>query len=333
MSLELPIAAALLVSLTFYVLFGGADFGAGVWTLFALGPHGSRQRAVIDRAIAPIWEANHVWLIVAVTILFTAFPSAFALISTRLHIPLTVMLIGIVLRGSAFAFRTNDVAPPGQDRPPAHPFWRFVFAVSSVLTPVMLGVSLGAVASGRLALGSGSFMATFVEPWLAPFPVAVGLTTLALFAYLAAVYLLVEIHEPDLLLLFRRRALVSWSILALAGAAAIVLAKTGAPEIYRGLLHTPLGLTGLSASVGAALFSLGALWSGRYGLARVGAAGQGATMIWGWALAQYPYLVEPDILISDAAPAATLRLLLWSLVLGSFLLFPSLYYLYRVFKS
>lgn len=333
MSLEFPIAAALLVSLTFYVLFGGADFGAGVWTLFAAGPRGGRQRALLDRAIAPIWEANHVWLIVAVTILFTAFPSAFALISIRLHIPLTVMLIGIVLRGSAFAFRTNDVAPPGQERPPPHPTWRSVYAYSSVVTPFMLGVSLGAVASGRLALGSGSFMETFVQPWAAPFPLAVGLLTLVLFAYLAAVYLLVEIREPDLLAVFRRRALISWGVLAVLGGGSLLLAKSGAPEIYRGLLHGPLGLAGLAVSIGAALLALGSLWSGRYALARIGAAGQGATMIWGWALAQYPYLVEPDILITDAAPPATLRVLLWSLVLGSFLLFPSLYYLYRLFKG
>src|SRR5678809_193728 len=109
-ALEIVLGASLVGALTCYLLTGGADFGAGIWSLFALGRSGQRQRALIDQALGPIWEANHVWLIVAVTILFTAFPPAFALITTALHIPLTLMLLGIVLRGTAFAVRTHDIA-------------------------------------------------------------------------------------------------------------------------------------------------------------------------------------------------------------------------------
>ena len=129
MSLELMLAGTILISLIFYVLTAGADFGAGVWTLFAGGEQNRRQYlALIDRAIAPIWEANHVWLILVVTILFAAFPKAFALISTTLHIPLTLMLVGIVLRGSAFAFRTHDVEAHRNQDDPAQVFWMHVFA-------------------------------------------------------------------------------------------------------------------------------------------------------------------------------------------------------------
>jgi cytochrome d ubiquinol oxidase subunit II len=139
--------------LTCYLLTGGADFGAGIWTLFAFGRSGQRQRALIDQAIGPIWEANHVWLIVAVTILFTAFPPAFALIATGLHIPLSLMLVGIVLRGTAFAVRTHDITSRDGSSS-VSPIWRYLFAVSSIITPALLGISVGAVASGRLPVAS-----------------------------------------------------------------------------------------------------------------------------------------------------------------------------------
>ena len=139
MSLEVMTTGIILASLTFYVLLGGADYGAGVWKLLARGSHGAAQRRLIEEAIGPIWEANHVWLILVITVLFTAFPAAFAVITTRLHIPLTLMLIGIVLRGAGFAFRGHDV--------PKHvmrPYWERTFAIASVITPVLLGVTIGA---------------------------------------------------------------------------------------------------------------------------------------------------------------------------------------------
>src|SRR6476646_2088053 len=150
LSNELILGAALVGALTCYLLSGGADFGAGIWSVFAFGRNGRKQRDLIDRAIGPIWEANHVWLIVAVTILFTAFPAAFALISTALHIPLTLMLLGIVLRGTAFAVRTHDLTSPADGSSGTLDIWRYLFAGSSMITPALLGISLGAVASGRL---------------------------------------------------------------------------------------------------------------------------------------------------------------------------------------
>src|SRR5437763_17125899 len=109
MSLELMMAGIILVALTFYVLLGGADYGAGVWKLLARGSHGAAQRRLIEEAIGPIWEANHVWLILVITVLFTAFPAAFAVITTQLHMTLTLILIVIVLRGARFAFRDHSV--------------------------------------------------------------------------------------------------------------------------------------------------------------------------------------------------------------------------------
>src|SRR6476660_4428808 len=193
MSLTLPEVAAwiIVVSLNAYVLFGGADFGGGVWDLLASGPRRERQREVIAHAIGPIWEANHVWLILAIVLTFTCFARVYARLGTILHIPLTWMLVGIVLRGSAFTFRTYDTRGDAAQR-----HWGRVFASASVITPVLLGVSIGAVASGRVGRETGgSFIERFVDPWFTPFALSVGLLALTLFAFLAAVYLTLETRD------------------------------------------------------------------------------------------------------------------------------------------
>ncbi|MGQ0811906.1 MAG: cytochrome d ubiquinol oxidase subunit II [Nitrospiraceae bacterium] len=331
MSLEILLAGAVLVSLTFYVLLAGADFGAGVWSLCSSGPRAPDQRHLIAEAIAPIWEANHVWLILVVTILFTAFPKAFSLVSTALHIPLSLMLIGIVLRGSAFAFRTNDVAGhPAHDQ--SVRMWEGMFAWSSLLTPIMLGVTLGAVASGRLGI-RGTFLETFVNPWLAPFPILVGLFALVLFAYLAAVYLILETDREDLREDFRKRAIGAGFAGAVLAIGVLVLSIAGAPAIWDGLAGNLWGRLAVCAAAFLGAAALYCLWIGRFHWARISAAGHVTLILWGWAAAQFPYLVEPHLtLYNAAAPVATLQLLLWSLILGGLLLFPSLIYLYRLFK-
>jgi len=198
-------AAVVLVALIAYTLLGGADFGGGVWDLLASGPRRDRQRSAIAHAIGPIWEANHVWLILVIVLLFTCFPAVYADLSVVLHIPLALMLIGIVLRGSAFTFRAYD--PTGDQ---AGSRWGRIFAVASLLTPVLLGTIIGAIASGDAgravrADSDASFRATFIAPWLTPFAVAVGMFTLALFAFLAAVYLTVATsNDVDVQADFRR---------------------------------------------------------------------------------------------------------------------------------
>ena len=201
-SLELLLGGVMLVSLTFYVLLAGADYGGGVWDLFANGPRAPRQRELIAKAIGPIWEANHVWLILVVVLLFSAFPPAYALISTSLHVSLLLLLLGIVLRGSAFIFRAYDTAHSGQAR------WGHVFAMASLGTPILLGVVVGAISSGSIHQPGEHETLAYFFTWIAPFPFAVGLFALVLFALLAAVYLTLETDDPALQDDFRRRAIV-----------------------------------------------------------------------------------------------------------------------------
>ena len=324
-------ALALMLSLTAYVVLAGADFGGGVWDLLASGPRQRAQRELIAHAIGPIWEANHVWLILVVVLLFTCFPPAFALIATYLHVLLTLMLIGIVLRGSAFAFRAYDVHRDSADRA-----WGRVFAMASVFTPVLLGVSIGAIASGALgdAPSASGVYATYFSPWLAPFPLACGALALATFTFLAAVYLTVEAHDADLREDFRARALAAAGAVFVAAVGALLIAHFTAPRVGDALLHSAWTLpfqlcTGLTA-----LVAIAALWGRRYRLARIAAPAQVTLILWGWVVTQYPALIPGRFSIeSAAAPQITLRLALWALAAGASVLFPSLWYLFRVFKS
>lgn len=329
LSIEVWLAGAMMASLTLYALFGGADFGGGVWDLLASGERKKVQRELIAGAIGPIWEANHVWLILVIVLLFSCFPAAFAAISTALHIPLVLMLVGIVLRGSAFTFRHYDNKADNVQRR-----WGRVFSIASLITPILLGVTVGSISSGRIQAKDGIVTTGFVSSWLAVFPFAVGFFALALFAFLAAVYLTVEAQDEKLREDFRLRALIS--AVAVGGMALMVflLSSSGAPVIRRALSQSfwtwPL-------QTATAVFATGAiwcLWTRKFTLARFCASAQVTLILWGWGAAMFPHLVVPDLtILNTAAPAVTLRLVLAALSAGSLLLFPSFYYLFRVFKG
>jgi cytochrome d ubiquinol oxidase subunit II len=286
--------------------------------------------------MGPVWEANHVWLILVIVLLFTCFPAAFARLAIVLHIPLTLMLIGIVLRGSAFTFRSYGSRSDHVQRR-----WGRVFSVASLLTPLLLGTMIGAVASGRLMAAetraADGFITVYILSWLTPFTLAIGVFALAMFAFLAAVYLTVEAEEPMLRDDFRRRALGSGLAVFLAAMAALLLSahdEHGAPLMWHGLVWSGWAVLFHAITAAAAVIALLALWRRRYRLARVMAGAQVTLILWGWAAAQFPYLVPPDLTIEDtAAPRITLTLVLGALVLGAVVLIPSLYYLFRVFKS
>ena len=327
--LEHIIAIVLLASLILYAVMGGADFGGGMWDLLAAGPRASAQRKAIADAIGPIWEANHVWLILVVVLLFTGFPIGFASMMTALNIPLTVMLVGIVLRGSAFIFRKYDSGSDEAQRP-----WSMVFGIASFLTPFFQGMILGALTTGQVRIVNGRVTSGFFAGWLTPFALACGLFALALFAFLAATYLTLDTrNQLGLQADFRRRAL--WSGLALAPIAGLVFltSKQGAPQMYDGLTRwwAPLLLAWTSL---VSVFALLALWRRWFDLARIAAIGQVTLILVGWCLAQYPNLVTPDVTVNNAhAPEITLRLLVLAQGAGAIILFPSLAFLFHIFKG
>jgi len=322
------VCGALLVALTVYVLMGGADYGSGVWDLLASGPRAAAQRELIERAIGPVWEADHVWLILIIVILFNAFPQVFAAITTAMHIPLTLMLVGIVLRGSAFSFRSYGGGPERvQIR------WERMFSIASLMTPLSLGVTIGAIAAGRIPKDPRGF-GDFLWPWMTPFCFAVGIFAVVLFAYLAAIYATLEPADAEVRNDFRLCAIITGIAVGAIAGIVLLLSIHGAPRIWAGLTERvwTWPLIWIISILGLA--TLYALWIRRFEIARSCAVGEVALIVWGWAFAQFPDMLEPDLdIYNAAAPAVTMQILAGAQTAGAFILFPSFWYLMAVFKS
>ncbi len=313
-----------------YAVLGGADFGGGIWDMLASGPSREKQRQAIALAIGPVWEANNVWIIFVIVVTWTAFPYVYATVSTALFIPIAFALVGIVLRGAAFGFRAHIPASVGVGR-----LWGRVFSAGSVIAPFLLGTIAGALSSGHIRFHNGQVSANYWTTWTTPFSLACGAFALGLCSVLAATYLVVEAQSANdaaLIEAFRDRAIISGAVTAAIGLVAAILAAFEAPILWAGLIGKALPLSLAAVLIGLA--TAGALLLGRYRAARILVAGEAVFILAAWAVALAPYLVVPDLTITNAAsPFITLSLLLGSSVVGLALILPSLWFLLRVFKG
>ncbi|HEU4462490.1 MAG TPA: cytochrome d ubiquinol oxidase subunit II [Solirubrobacterales bacterium] len=324
MSLADAAALILWAGVTFYALFGGADFGGGFWDLVAGGAErGERPRATIQRSLTPVWEANHVWLIFCLVVLWTAFPSAFYALMTTLYVPLTIAAFGIILRGSGFAFRKSIEGLSGRRAAGA------VFAISSLLTPFFMGTVVGAIAAENVpADGNGDAFSS----WLQPLPLLIGVLFVVGGAYLAAIFLVGDARragDEEMERYFARRAL---GAAVVAGALAVVglfVLDSEAPYVHDRLLDQGLPLVILSLVGGAAVIAV-LVRGGRRPLRPLAGAAFVA-VIWGWAVAQFPYLLPTGLRIDQAAaPDATLTVVLIVFGVAAVLVLPSLFLLFTL---
>lgn len=324
-----PLLATVMVSsLVLYVLLAGADYGAGFWDLLSSGPLKDEQKNLIANAIRPIWEANHVWLILILVLLFADFPLAFGVIMIALCIPLSLMVLGIVLRGSSFVFRAYSTANSGTQRT-----YAYVFSASSSFTPIFAGIVLASLSDDRVVVAQDESLNGYLFNWLNPFSISTGLFALALFAYLAAAYLAVEAPSAELRQAFRQRALAAGSASGVLAAATLVLTERYAHGFRTGLLHNNLAHC---AEAGAAISLIGliALFRDRVRIARWMVAVFAASVVICWAAAQYPYLARPDMTVFNSALSENVvRDVLFALTAGILVLFPSLALLLYVFKD
>jgi cytochrome bd ubiquinol oxidase subunit II len=322
------LAGIMLVALVIYALLGGADYGAGFWDLLCSGPRRDQQRHLIENAIEPIWEANHVWLILVVVLTFSGFPPAFAAICVGLAIPLFLVLLGIVLRGSSFVFRAYFTGSVETQL-----YWGMVFSISSCVTPFFLGVVVGGISSDKVVVTNGVSANGFILPWLQPFPLIVGTLSLSLFAYLSACYLTVDAHGPELKEDFRNKALSSGFVALMAAFATYVVAGQGAQGIRMGLSRPLAWIIEICAAL-ASLIAFHSLWTRNFIRARNAAAAQVTLILLGWGIAQYPWLVRPNLtILNSASPNSVVTSLVGVLAVGALVLLPSLALLFRVFKS
>jgi cytochrome bd ubiquinol oxidase subunit II len=289
------VAGVLWVGVTFYTVFGGADFGGGFWSLVAgEGERGRRVRELIDWAIGPVWEANHVWLIFVLVVLWTAFSEAFASIFSTLFIPLSLAALGIVLRGSGFALQRTARRQRGRD------VAERLFGLSSLLTPFFMGTVVGAIASGRVPVGNAE--GDPVTSWLNGVSILIGLLFVATCAYIAAVFLVSDARRAsaeDLERYFRTRALAAAVVAGALAVAGILVLKGDASYVYDRLTSEGLPLVIVSGLCGLGALVLLARGASRG--ARPLAVGAVVAVVWGWGVAQFPYLLPEKLRIDQAA--------------------------------
>lgn len=317
------VAAVLFVGVTAYAVFGGADFGAGFWDLVAGdAQRGARPRSVVNHSIGPVWEANHVWLIFILVVLWTAFSEAFASIMLTLFVPLSLAALGIVLRGSSFAFRKEVTRISSQRN------FGAAFAISSVIVPFCFGAVAGAIASGRVP--AGGVAGDHWSSWLNPTSILGGILAVVVCAFLAAVYMVWDAHRfagPDMEEYFRRRAVVMAVVAGVVALAGIFVLRADAEYLFDRLTGPALPLVVVSGLCG--IGSLALLLRRNHRFARVLAIGAVATVIWAWGVAQWPYVLPESMKVTQTtAPDATLGAVLVVFVLAALICLPSLGLLY-----
>lgn len=323
----------LAASLWLYILFGGADFGAGILELFTRKKNLKISQNITYQAIGPVWEANHIWLILALVILFVGFPSVYSIVSTYLHIPILLMLLGIILRGTAFVFKHYDAVEDGWQK-----VYDQVFVYSSLLTPFFFGLIAGTLISGNIPDHTTTFAESYISPWLSPFPIATGIFTVVLFGMLAAIYLTGETEDQYHRRRYEIKARV-FNVLAVVSGGIVVLAGWNMPsEWAQEFMSSGMTWVFLALASGGAGVLWWALGRKQYILARLAGGAQITLILAAMLWKQFPVLLEMQggktYTIFDAhAPDAALMSLTIALFLGSATIFPALFLLLKTFKQ
>ncbi len=331
--MEQVVIIFLCLAILLYFLLGGADFGAGIIELFTSEKNRSKTRNTMYHAIGPVWEANHMWLIIAIVILFVGFPLIYTTMSVHLHIPLAVMLIGIIARGTAFVFRHYDAVKDHMQG-----IYNQVFVYSSFITPLFLGIIAGSVLSGQIDLNANNFADAYIFSWLNWFSISVGLFTTALCGFLAAIYLIGECKTVEDKKRFIKKAEYMNIAAVVFGAMVFFSAAMENVPLMNWVVYNKVGLTAVSL----ASLSLVLLWylllKGKTKILRLLAGFQVTMILVAISYAHFPNFIrlkggEVISLYTTIGPDKTIQSLGWALVLGSLLILPFLGYLFYKFQQ
>lgn len=331
--MDYVIITFLCLAILLYFLLGGADFGAGIIELFTSAKHRSKTRKTMYHAIGPVWEANHMWLIITIVILFVAFPKIYSTMSVYLHIPLAIMLIGIIARGTAFVFRHYDAVKDEMQE-----VYNKIFIYSSFVTPLFLGIIAGSVLSGKIDLDAKDFVTAYIYSWLNWFSIAVGLFTVALCGFLAAIYLIGESKVEDDKRRFIKKAKFMNVAAVVFGFMVFVASVFEDVPLISWVFKNRIGF----GAVILASLSLILLWylllKGKTKILRLLAGFQVTMILVAISYAHFPNFIRlksGDVisLFESIAPIKTVETLGWALVLGSFLILPFLGYLFYKFQQ
>ena len=322
----------LLVSIFLYCLLGGADFGAGIIELFTGRKNKDKIKTLVSDAMAPIWEANHMWVVITVVILFMAFPGIYTQVSISLYVPLILLLIGVVLRGTAFTFRHYDAVYDG-----AQAVYSRIFAVSSLLVSFFFGLIIGALVSGKITTNPSTYYEGYLHPWINLFSISTGIFICSLFAFIASVYLISETTEKEMRNLLIRKAKIATAVMVISGAMVFVFSYVEGVNFASRFFNHPASIAAIILATIALPFLWKILNKGQIWPSRI-VAGIQLFFI----LSAFYFIYFPEVIIlksgtnislyNAAAPEPTLIQLGWALIVGSVIIFPTLFYLIKVFK-
>ncbi len=330
--LEYIVIIFLVLAIYLYCLLGGADFGAGVLEFFVNKRSRPKYEQLLVKTLGPVWEANHMWLIIIVVILLNGFPKAYANISIYFHIPLSLMLIGVILRGCAFTFRHYDAVIDNTRR-----YYSAVFSLACVLTPVMSGVIIGGLMLGKVDTQAIGYYAKYIAPWFNLFSFSIGFFVLCIFSFLSSVFLIGETDDKDLKSYLIKKVFQSNILTVIFGGLIFVFAEWEGLTVRQHFLSNPVSL--ISMIFGA--LSLIVLWTslktGHVWRSRLIAGFQLGMILSAWFVVIFPNIVffkdgKHLTLFNSAAPSVTMNILAWTLIIGAGLFIPALCYLFFVFK-
>jgi len=322
-----------LVSIYIYCLLGGADFGAGIIELLEKKQFKERTRNLVSEAMAPIWEANHMWLIIAVVVLFNAFPIVYTQLLVSLSIPLILMLIGIILRGTAFTFRHYDAIKDSSQE-----LYSKVFEYSSLIVPFFFGLIVGSIISGKIVTDPSSFYEGYINPWLNLFSISTGIFVASLFSFTASVFLTSEISDKRVLDDFILKSKKSIVAAVISGLLVFISSLIDHVHFFESFFsnYLSIGLMVVATAVLPLLWKI--LEKGLKWLSRFLVGAQLLFILGAFYLVYFPVLVKLQggnylTFYNSAAPEITLNYLGWALIVGSLIIFPALFYLLKVFKT
>lgn len=327
------VTAFLWVSTCLYLILGGADFGAGIVELFSKKDFKERTRKIMYNSIGPIWEANHMWLIIAIVILFVGFPKMYAQVSNYLHIPLVLMLLGIIARGTSFTFRNYDVI-----KDEWHKLYAVIFTYSSVVTPLFLGVIAGSLVSGSIDNNATTFLDAYIYSWLSWFNVSVGIFTVIICAFLASVYSIQSVKKEEDKVKLRKRAQIYTGLIFVGGAIVFIVSIWKNIPLFDWITSEIYGFIAVGLATISILLLIKDLRKGKDSFTKVYAALIVMMILFAVSYSHFPNLVlfkdgSTLSLIRDIGAISTINMLGWALLLGSVFILPFFFYLMYSFNK
>ncbi|WP_069659224.1 cytochrome d ubiquinol oxidase subunit II [Arcticibacter eurypsychrophilus] len=326
------VIAFLWTAILLYLLLGGADYGAGIIELFTSENNKAQTRKTLYRAIGPVWEANHMWLIITIVILFVGFPDIYSRMSINLHIPLTIMLLGIIARGTAFTFRHYDAVVDDMQH-----LYNKIFAYSSFVTPFFLGIIAGSAVSGKIDPSATDFLSAYIFSWLDWFSVAVGLFTVTICGFLAAIYLIGETDNEKEKKMFVSKALRLNIAAVVCGGLVFIAATLEGIPLLEWVFGNTIGLAAIIAATLSLIFLWYLLYKGKTGMIRLLAGFQVTMILFTTTFRHFPNIVILKnggylSLLEHRGHDKTIEALGWALLLGSIFILPALFYLIYSFQ-